>query len=203
MRRYNRASCRWRAAKIPKTTATEKKTARLVGCCHAASRKSRHATSQRRQLQGFRIGGRSFITSPQSNLLRPRLAPRNLPTTTACVLIVVMILLSALLASRCAADRGFHIARRVGEPFPVCAKDRERQGSAGPSRRAIRGRASFPSEKRQRATKLLLGLVQIVRPAAELEILDDGRAAVRYGRTWWNSRKPRSVQRASAPTKAH
>jgi hypothetical protein len=41
---------------IPKTTATERKTARLVGCCHAANRKSRHVTSHRRQPHGLRVG---------------------------------------------------------------------------------------------------------------------------------------------------
>jgi hypothetical protein len=48
------------AAMIPKTTATERKTTRLAGCCHAANRKSRDATIHRRQRQGLRTGGRSF-----------------------------------------------------------------------------------------------------------------------------------------------
>ena len=77
-------------------------------------------------------------------------------------------------------DRGFQIARAAsGVVSSLCAKDRETQGSVGPSRRAIRGRTSVPYKKRQRAAKVLLGLVHIVRPAAELEVLDNGRAAVR------------------------
>jgi hypothetical protein len=52
-----------RAAMIPKTTATERETARLAGCCHAARRKSAHATSHNRQTQGLRRGDRSFMVA--------------------------------------------------------------------------------------------------------------------------------------------
>ena len=50
---------------------------------------------------------------------------------------------------------------------------------SGPSRYAIRDFADLAHEKRQSPTKVLLHLGHVVRPAAQLQVLDDRRSAVR------------------------